>query len=50
VFQIQNNKSAGHQGSIDYKGDDFTASLTAANLDPINVSGTKQNIHEKFKK
>lgn len=29
----------GMQGSMDYKGSDFTASLTAANTDIVNSSG-----------
>ncbi|XP_005110647.1 mitochondrial import receptor subunit TOM40 homolog 1 [Aplysia californica] len=39
VAQFQGNKCVGQQISFDYKGDDFTSSLTTGNLDPINMSG-----------
>ncbi|BFZ14027.1 hypothetical protein BsWGS_17066 [Bradybaena similaris] len=39
VAQFQPNKCVGHQLSMDYKGDDYTASLTMGNLDPIYLSG-----------
>lgn len=37
--QIQDNKIAAAQLTTDYKGSDFTASLTLANTDLINESG-----------
>ncbi|XP_033758180.1 mitochondrial import receptor subunit TOM40 homolog 1-like [Pecten maximus] len=39
VSQFQDSKCAAAQGTLDYKGDDYTASLTAGNLDVINNSG-----------
>ncbi|KAK0048293.1 mitochondrial import receptor subunit TOM40 1 [Biomphalaria pfeifferi] len=39
VAQFQPNKCVGQQASLDYKGDDFTASLTAGNIDPLSASG-----------
>jgi len=39
VAQIQNNKCVASQCTTDYKGKDFTAALTAGNLDPISGSG-----------
>ncbi|XP_065347725.1 mitochondrial import receptor subunit TOM40 homolog 1-like [Cloeon dipterum] len=39
VSKIQASKVVGMQGSMDYKGDDFTASLTAANTDIVTNSG-----------
>ncbi|CAL1531772.1 unnamed protein product [Lymnaea stagnalis] len=39
VAQFQPNKCVGQQVSFDYKGDDFTASLTTGNVDPLSASG-----------
>lgn len=39
LLQFQPNKCVGHQVSLDYKGDDFTASLTTGNVDPLSSSG-----------
>ncbi|ESO95248.1 hypothetical protein LOTGIDRAFT_227257 [Lottia gigantea] len=39
VVQIQNNKCAVTQVTTDYKGDDYTASVTLGNIDPIHESG-----------
>ncbi|KAH9492857.1 translocase of outer mitochondrial membrane [Bulinus truncatus] len=39
VAQFQPNKCVGQQVSLDYKGDDFTASLTTGNIDPLSASG-----------
>ncbi|KAK7105670.1 mitochondrial import receptor subunit TOM40 homolog 1-like [Littorina saxatilis] len=39
VAQIQNSKCVASQCTTDYKGSDFTASVTAGNIDPINGSG-----------
>ena len=40
VAQFQSGgKLVGQQISCDYKGDDFTASLTTGNIDPINMQG-----------
>lgn len=39
VAQIQNSKLLGYQMINDYKGKTYTASLTAANTDPIDNSG-----------
>ncbi|KAK6173395.1 hypothetical protein SNE40_016854 [Patella caerulea] len=39
VVQIQNNKCVAMQASNDYKGTDYTASLTLGNIDPLNESG-----------
>lgn len=40
VCQFQSGpKCIGQQISADYKGDDFTASITSANLNPLDVSG-----------
>lgn len=37
--QTQKSKWVAWQGSLDYKGADFTAALTLANPDPISSSG-----------
>jgi len=39
-LQIQDSKCVATQGSIDYRGSDYTASATLGNLDIINSSGT----------
>lgn len=39
VVQIQNNKCVASQVTTDYKGSDFTASLTAGNIDPVGGTG-----------
>lgn len=39
VAQIQNSKFSAAQMSLDYRGDDFTATATVANPDLINGSG-----------
>ncbi|XP_071095767.1 mitochondrial import receptor subunit TOM40 homolog 1-like [Haliotis cracherodii] len=39
VAQIQNNKCVASQLTTDYKGSDFTSSLTLGNIDPLNESG-----------
>lgn len=39
VAQIQNNKCVASQCTTDYKGRNFTASLTAGNIDPVANSG-----------
>lgn len=39
VAQIQNNKCVASQLTADYKGTDFTASVTAGNIDPVSNSG-----------
>lgn len=39
VTQIQDSKCVATQGSMDYRGSDFTASLTLGNIDIINGSG-----------
>ncbi|XP_021362582.1 mitochondrial import receptor subunit TOM40 homolog 1-like [Mizuhopecten yessoensis] len=39
VSQFQDSKCTAAQGTLDYKGDDYTASLTVGNLDIINNSG-----------
>uniref|UniRef100_A0A2C9JKZ8 Mitochondrial import receptor subunit TOM40 homolog n=1 Tax=Biomphalaria glabrata TaxID=6526 RepID=A0A2C9JKZ8_BIOGL len=46
VAQFQPNKCVGQQVSLDYKGDDFTTSLTAGNIDPLSASG--KSISEKW--
>jgi len=50
--QIQNNKFVVFQGSTDYKGNDYTASITVANPDVIHESGVVvlhylQNVTER---
>lgn len=39
MLQIQNSVFVGSQITGDYRGDDFTASLTVANPDILNNSG-----------
>jgi hypothetical protein len=39
VTQIQNSKFVAAQLGTEYKGDDYTLSLTAENVDIINESG-----------
>lgn len=39
VTQIQDNKCVATQAGIDYRGSDYTASLTLGNLDVVNMSG-----------
>ena len=39
VTQIQDSKCVATQGSIDYRGSDYTASATLGNLDIINSAG-----------
>ncbi|XP_041373150.1 mitochondrial import receptor subunit TOM40 homolog 1-like [Gigantopelta aegis] len=39
VAQIQNNKCVATQVTADYKGTDFTSSLTLGNIDIVNESG-----------
>lgn len=39
VAQFQPGKCVGQQISLDYKGDQFTASLTTGNIDPVSSSG-----------
>ena len=38
-WQIQDNKCVATQAGIDYRGSDYTASLTLGNLDVVNMSG-----------
>ena len=38
-LQIQNNKCVASQCTTDYKGTDYTASLTAGNIDIVSGSG-----------
>ena len=39
ILQIQNNKFLATQFTTDYKGQDFTASVTLGNPDIVNESG-----------
>lgn len=39
VSQFQDSKCAAAQGTLDYKGSDYTASVTAGNVDIINNAG-----------
>ncbi|KAF4528834.1 hypothetical protein B566_EDAN017205 [Ephemera danica] len=40
MYRVQGNKIVAMQTSLDYRGHDFTASITGANVDLVNYSGS----------